>query len=125
MNETKTPKATYKSAVEYALSNLPDAPDDIRERLEALRESLDKKSGENRKPTATQVENVGYQDAIAQYLLTLDEDDKKTVGDIIKECPAVSGFSGPKVTSLVTALVKNGKVIQVTDKRRNYYKAVR
>ena len=124
MTENKTTKTTYKDAVKYALDNLPDAPADVREKLDALVASFEKKS-ENRKPAAEKEENIGYTNAIHDYLLSLPEDEKKTVTDIIKECPAVAGFSTSKVTSLLSPLVENGKAVKLVDKRRSYYKAVR
>ena len=120
----KTAKTTYKQAIEYAIQNLPDAPENITEKLRALVDSLEKKA-ENRKPTAQQTENAECGESIYAYLSELDPEDRKTVADIIKECPAVAGFSSSRVTSIMNKLGDAHRVLRVSDKRRNYYKAVR
>ena len=115
-------KMTYKKALEYAINALPDAPEDVLDKLGALVTSLEKKT-ENRKPTANQTENAECGVAILEYLRSLEPDDRKTVADLIKEVPAVAGFSSSRVTSIMTALVTGGQVERVVDKRRGYYRA--
>ena len=122
MTENKKEKMTYKKALEYAISELPDAPADVMERLEALVASFEKKS-ESRKPAADKEENKALSAALLDYLRSLPEEDKRTVTDLIKEVPAVAGFSTSRVTSLLAPLVTEGQVVRVTDKRRSYYKA--
>lgn len=118
-----TSKMTYKTAIEYAIRNLPaDAPAEVTDKLTALIASLEKKSGAERKPTATQVANEGYKTAIMAYLTDVGE--PKTVGDILKEVPAVAGFSTPKVSALMKQLTEGGAVERLTDKRRTYFKAI-
>ena len=120
---SNTTKMTYKTAIEYAIRNLPaDAPAEVTDKLQALIESLAKKSGTERKPTATQVANEGYKAAIMEYLSDVAE--PKTVGDILKEVPAVAGFSTPKVSALMKQLNEGGMVERLTDKRRTYFKAI-
>ena len=122
MNDT--PKTTYLSAVKYAIDSLPDAPEDVLERLNALAASLSKKS-ENRKSAADSDDNKEARAAIYQYLLGLPEDEKRTITELIKEVPYIAGWSTPKVTTRVGELIDEGKVIRITDKRRSYFKAVR
>lgn len=118
-----TSKMTYKTAIEYAIHNLPaDAPVEVTDKLTALIASLEKKSGAERKPTATQAANEGYKAAIMEYLSDVGE--PKTVGDILKEVPAVAGFSTPKVSALMKQLTEGGAVERLTDKRRTYFKAI-
>ena len=116
MNASKT---TYRSAVEYAIKNLSDAPAEVMEKLTALSASLEKKSGAERKPTATQVANEGYKTAICEFLSERGE--PATVTDILKSVPAVEGFSNQKVSALMTQLVNAGAVVKTTDKRRSYF----
>ena len=115
MNASKT---TYRSAVEYAIRNLTDAPADVTEKLTALCASLERKSGAERKPTATQVANEGYKAAIVEFLCDADP---CTVTDILKGVPALEGFSNQKVSALMTQLVNAGEVVKTTDKRRSYF----
>lgn len=114
-----TSKTTYKTAVEYAVKNLTDAPADVIEKLEALVTSLEKKSGAERKPTATQVANEGYKAAIAEFLATVDK--PQTVTDILKGVPALEGFSNQKVSALMSQMKDAGTVIKTSDKRRSYF----
>jgi hypothetical protein len=114
-----TSKTTYRSAVEYAIKNLPDAPAEVMEKLTALSASLEKKSGAERKPTATQVANEGYKAAIAEFLGGIDK--PVTVTDILKGVPALDGFSNQKVSALMTQMVNGGAVVKTSDKRRSYF----
>lgn len=114
-----TSKTTYRSAVEYAIKNLPDAPAEIVEKLTALSTSLEKKSGAERKPTATQIANEGYKAAIAEFLSDCDK--PQTVTDILKGVPALDGFSNQKVSALMTQMVNGGAVVKTSDKRRSYF----
>lgn len=116
MNASKT---TYRSAVEYAIKNLSDAPAEVMEKLTALSASLERKSGTERKPTATQVANEGYKSAICEFLRGADK--PLTVTDILKNVPAVEGFSNQKVSALMTQLVTVGAVVKTADKRRSYF----
>jgi len=112
-------KVTYKSAVEYAVAHLTDAPADVQEKLIALAASLEKKSGAERKPTATQVANEGFKSAIVDFLGGVSA--PQTVTDILKGVPALAGFSNQKVSALMTQLVNSGAVVKSTDKRRSYF----
>jgi hypothetical protein len=116
MSNTKT---TYRSAVEYAVKNLADAPQDVLDKLTALAASLEKKSGAERKPTATQVANEGYKSAIVDFLGGVDK--PQTVTDILKGVPALEGFSNQKVSALMTQLKDAGVVVKTSDKRRSYF----
>ena len=116
MNASKT---TYRSAVEYAIKHLTDAPADVTEKLTALAASLEKKSGAERKPTATQVANEGYKAAIAEFLRNADK--PQTVTDILKGVEPLNGFSNQKVSALMTQMVNAGAVVKTSDKRRSYF----
>ena len=56
-------KMTYGKAISYVMENY-DLPAEVADKLTALSESLAKKSGAERKPTATQVANEGYKTKI-------------------------------------------------------------
>ena len=114
-----TSKTTYRSAVDYAIKNLPDAPAEVMEKLTALSASLEKKSGAERKPTATQIANEGYKTAIADFLRGCEK--PVTVTDILKSVPALEGFSNQKVSALMTQMVNGGIVTKTSDKRRSYF----
>ena len=114
-----TSKTTYRSAVDFAIAHLTDAPADVLEKLSALSASLERKSGAERKPTATQTANEGYKESILDYLSAVGA--PQTVTDILKGIPAFDGFSNQKVSALMTQLVNAGAVVKTTDKRRSYF----
>ena len=77
---------------------------------------------ENRKPTKTQVANEALKERIVAVLTEADE--PMTVTAILNT--DVEAFvNAPKVTALVTALVKEGKVVRETDKKKVYFTAVK
>ena len=116
MTNTKT---TYKTAVDFAIANLQDAPADVMDKLTALSESLARKSGTERKPTANQTANEGYKSLIVEFLEGIGQ--PQTVTDILKGIPAFEGFSNQKVSALMTQLVNAHAVVKTTDKRRSYF----
>lgn len=79
---------------------------------------LDKKNSGNRKPTANQLAN----DALRKAIYAAMQDNRLyTVGELIKEVPECADLSAPKVTSQVTAMVKDGRLVNTKDKRKSYY----
>lgn len=83
-----------------------------------MSEQAKKKSSANRKPTATQVENEKLKTAIYNTLAT---GDKKTVSEMMKSIPELVDLTNQRVTSLVTALYKDGKLDRVVEKRKAYF----
>ena len=83
---------------------------------------VDKKNatGGERKPTATQVLNAGIKEGILAWLPS--EGAGVTVGDMLKGCKACEGYSSSKITSLVTQLVKEEKVIRTENKGRALFR---
>lgn len=82
-------------------------------------ELLDKKNTD-KKPTAKQTENEGYKAAILAYMVpgTMYQ-----VSDFVKNVPEIvaDGIVAQRVTPMVTALVKDGKLIRTEDKRKAYF----
>ena len=79
---------------------------------------LDKKSA-SKKPTKTQVANEGMKDTIVTILTEMGT--PVTASSILTDNRIESGTSLPKVVSLLTSLVKEGKVVRTTDKRKAYF----
>ena len=112
-------KLTYAQALEVAINSVSDEA--IVEKLKALKVSIEKKNSAKgeKKPTATQKENVGIKDAILEILA---EGTALTVTEIVK---ALDGdFTNQKVSALVRQLVADGKVERFEEKRKAYFKAV-
>lgn len=117
---TNSSKVTYRSAVEFAIANLVDAPVDVTEKLQALAESLAKKANVDRKPTAKQKENVGFK---ADILAFMESGTQYTIGDLVKSVPSIvtAGLSANRVSALVKQLKDNGDVIRTEVKGKAYF----
>ena len=113
-------KMTNKKALNYVLANY-EVPAEVKEKIEGMIAQLDKKSGAERKPTATQKENVGYADAIVTYLK--DTGKSLTISDIIKEVAEVSELTNQRVSAIVRQMIGN-EVERVEDKRKAYFRKV-
>ena len=115
-------KVTYKSVLEKVIAGTPLSTAEV-DKVKALVAQLEKKSGADRKPTATQVANQGLMAAIKPVL---DKEPNRlfTVSEVIKAVPAVSGMSNQKVSALMRSMAENGMAEQVKDKRKTLYRAV-
>lgn len=82
-------------------------------------ELLTKKSQTPRKPTKSQVENEGFKAAIFSYLT--EESEPRTIKSIVESLEELSGLSNQRVTHLLTALRKEGKVKRTVVKKVPYY----
>ena len=92
-------KITYAVALDVAIASVADEA--VKEKLSALKVQLAKKSSGERKPTATQKENVGFKDAILAGL----GDGDYTVTDIMKSVDEVANLSNQRVSALVRQMV--------------------
>lgn len=110
-----TNKITYAVALDVAIKAVGEG--EVAEKLTALKAQLAKKSSGERKPTATQKENVGFKEAIVNGL----GDDKYTITDIIKAVPEVGGLSNQRVSALVRQLVADGVLVREEIKRKAYF----
>lgn len=111
-------KMTYVKALDAVLSG-EVLTDEIMEKLTALRASLEKKNGAERKPTKEQEANAVLKSAIADYLRKTGGG--KTVSDLIKEVECLGDFSNQKVSALMRQLILDGVVVKTVDKRKSYF----
>lgn len=114
-------KVTYRSAVEFAIAHLTNAPVEVLDKLNALSDSLQKKASAERKPTAKQNENMGFK---ADILAWMENDTLYSVTDFVKGVPSIvaSGISPARVTALLTQLKNDGAIVRVEEKRKAYFK---
>ena len=77
-------KMTNVKAIDFVLTNCSNLPEDVVAKLSAMNVSFDKKSGAERKPTPTQVENKGHNEAILDALASGEE---MTITDLMKAVP--------------------------------------
>ena len=78
------------------------------------------KKKEEKKKTGTQVENEKLKESIV-FFLTTSEGKKFTATELTKELAVLSELSNQRVTSLLTSLVKEGKVERAVEKRKAYF----
>lgn len=109
-------KMTYAVALDFAINAIDN--EEVIEKLTALKAQLAKKSSAERKPTATQRENVGFKDAIVNGL---ESDKTYTITDIMKSIPEVGGLSNQRISALVRQLVADGVLKREEIKRKAYF----
>jgi DNA-binding transcriptional ArsR family regulator len=109
-----TEKLTYAKALEFAIANLDN--EEIVEKLEALKVSLEKKQSRERKPTKTQVANESVKIAIVDFLKEDGEyHPAKEIGEALE-------LSVPKVSALLKQLIEAGAVERTVEKGRALFK---
>ena len=110
-------KMTYIDALNFAIENLTDTA--VVEKLTALRDQQVKRNSADRKPTKTQLENEELKDYVRQVLT--DNAQPMTVSEIMAKSATLSALSNQKVSALVNAMVRDGHVAKVPDKRVNRF----
>lgn len=113
-------KMTNLKAVAYVLENCT-LPADVAEKMEKIKASFEKKASGERKPTATQVANEGLKGSILSYMAE-NPDRVFSISELIKEVPELEGLSTQKVSPMISALVKEFKVVRIEEKRKAYFK---
>jgi hypothetical protein len=108
-------KMTYAVALDIAINAVGEG--EVADKLTALKAQLAKKSSGERKPTATQKENVGFKEAILNGL----GDGAYTVTDIMKSVDEVSNLSNQRVSALVRQMVTDGLLVRKEIKRKAYF----
>ena len=90
-------------------------------KLEKIKASTDKKNSAERKPTATQTENVGFKTAILEGM---ESGKAYTIGDLIKAIPEIADLTNQRVSALVRQLKDAGLVTREEIKRKAYFTKV-
>lgn len=112
-------KMTNLKAVAYVLENC-ELPTDVREKMEKIQASFEKKATGERKPTPTQLANAILKVAILSYM-TEQPERLFSISELIKEVPELEGLSTQKVSPLMAKLVDELKVVKVVEKRKSYF----
>lgn len=115
-----TEKMTNSKALAFVLG-MEGIPSDVREKLVNIKASIDKKNSAERKPTATQTENVGLKVAILEGM---ESGKAYTIGDLMKEIPALADLTNQRVSALVRQLKDEGLVTREEVKRKAYFTKV-
>lgn len=112
-------KMTQKMALDFVLANC-EIPADVREKLEGMVVSLEKKHGATRKPTANQRENV----EIRAALLDLMEVGKLyRASELTKIYNAANSaeLSSQRVSAILRQMKLDGDVTKTEEKRISYF----
>lgn len=115
-----TDKMTNSKALAFVLG-MEGIPADVREKLVNIKASIDKKNSAERKPTATQTENVGLKSAI---LVGMESGKAYTIGDLMKAIPELADLTNQRVSALVRQLKDDGLVVREEIKRKAYFTKV-
>ena len=111
-------KISYVNAIEAVLAG-NEITDEIRERLEALVESLQKRNAHKAVgPTKAQKENAALVEKIFEAMESGVQYGTADVADLI---PELAGATPQKVSPLMGALVESGKVAVSKVKGKNVY----
>lgn len=112
-------KMTNSKALAHVLTL--ELPADVREKIVNIKASIDKKNSAERKPTATQTENVGLKKAI---LIGMADGKAYTIGDLMKSVPELADLTNQRVSALVRQLKDEGLVTREEIKRKAYFTKV-
>lgn len=121
-NKMMNEKMTYVTALTYALENC-EMPEDVREKLTALRAQQEKRNSADKKPTKTQQANANLREVVLNVLR--NEGKPMTVTEVfnlMSDVPEVA--STQKVSALMRQLLLDGKVVKAVEKRVSYFSAV-
>lgn len=110
-------KMTYVDALNVVLADLADG--EVKEKLTALRESIQKRNAGDRKPTKTQVANEALKADIVSFIA--HDNGKYTVTDLMLNVPSLDGVSNQKVSALVTQLCEAEILKREEIKHRAYF----
>ena len=116
-------KITQKMALNYVLENC-ELPKDINDKLVAMLAQVEKKAaGGSKSMTATQKANAELAVAIVE---DMEENRLYTITEMLKtlDCLKSEDYTNQKISSIVSNLVKEGKVERISEKRKSYFKKV-
>lgn len=111
-------KMTYVKALETVLSTC-ELSEEVRAKLEALKEQQVKRNSSEKKPTKTQQANEGVKSHVLEVLANCSE--PVTISELMKLDEEFGSMSNQKVASLVRILVEEGKVHRTEEKRKAYF----
>lgn len=89
----------------------------LEKRIEITKKKNASGSGENAKPTKTQLENEGIKDTIVSVLTTTPT----TITDLIKSSADLASYTNQKVSALLTQLLKERRVVRTEVKGKAHY----
>ena len=119
MEKKTTMKEYYNDIIIRLNGGEPTLPtDEVIDFVKSRIAQIEKKSA-NKKPSKNQAENEVLKDTIVTILTELDN--PVTASEILTDNRIPSGTSLPKITALLTALVKEQIVTRTVDKRKAFF----
>lgn len=106
---------TYAQALEVAIAVVDG---EVKDKLVALKASIEKRNSADRKPTKTQQANEGIKAEILEFLA---DGGKYTVTEIMAGVPSLADASNQKAASLVRQLKDSGAIVREEIKRKAYF----
>ena len=110
-------KMTYAQAIDIALEVVAD--EIAKERLEALKAQLAKRSSGKKTPTKTQKENEGLMEIIVNDLVEIGT--PVTVTELIAQGEGLNGYTNQKISALLRKLVEAERVVKTMEKKKAYF----
>jgi hypothetical protein len=115
-------KITQKSALEFVVATYGEQlPVEVKEKVESLIKSLEKKANAPRAVSAEVKENAKLREAI---LDTMEPGKLYRINDLIAVVPGLETASSHKVSALLTPLKRDGLVERVEVKRVAWFRKV-
>ena len=112
-------KMTNVKALNYVLANC-ELTDEVRAKVEKMKEQFEKKNSAEKKPTANQVANKVIVEGI---LAEMEEGVLYTITDMIKKLPSCAELTNQKVSALIKPLL-GISIERVEDKRKAYFRKI-
>ena len=112
-------KLTNVKALNYVLENA-NLPEDVKAKIEKMKEQFEKKNSSEKKPTANQIANQ----AIVEGILTeMEVGVLYTITDMIKKLPSCADLTNQKVSALIKPLI-GISIERVEEKRKAYFRKI-
>ena len=112
-------KMTNVKALNYVLTNC-ELTDEVRAKVEKMKEQFEKKNSAEKKPTANQVANQAIVEGI---LSEMEQGVLYTITDMIKKLPSCSELTNQKVSALIKPLL-GISIERVEEKRKAYFRKI-
>lgn len=112
-------KMTNVKALNYVLENA-NLPEEVKAKVEKMKEQFEKKNSAEKKPTANQVAN---QVIVEGILAEMEENVLYTITDMIKKLPSCADLTNQKVSALIKPLI-GISIERVEEKRKAYFRKI-
>lgn len=113
-----TEKLTYVDALTVAIDCVA-LPEDVREKLDALRAQQMKRNSADKKPTKTQQANEALKASLLELLQVADK--PLTVSEVLQMANHPALTSNQKVAALLRQMKDEGSVVRTEEKRKAYF----